>query len=410
LLVDLLQPDVHRDGRLTDKRKAWLVMVVVFVASIAISANRFKVPPVLPVLMDELQVDMVTGGWLMSLSALAGIILAIPAAFLLTRIGLKVTGLIAMTCAIAGGVLGALATGASMMLLGRVIEGISVSLMVVLAPTTVSLWFPPRERGLPMGIWATWVPVGNVLMFNVAHPLMNALGWRAVWWFGVLLSAIGFVLIALVVDSPSRTESGKSDAIVPAGDFGRLLLNPSSWLLALSFAIFGFFILAYNTWAPTYLTDTLDVKPDTASFYASLMFLAGIPANILAGWLLNRMKDRHRLLPTAFLATTVLVFWGFRLGSVSVVVPYMIALGLASNFVPTTTFTLAPETMPSVQFASLGLGIVIAGTNVGSLTGPPALGAIVSTAGWTTASTFLVIVMSIGTIVSWRVAKKLRVS
>ena len=63
-------------------------MVVVFVASIAVAANRFKVPPVLPVLMDELQVDMVTGGWLMSLSSVAGVILAIPTAFLLTRIGL----------------------------------------------------------------------------------------------------------------------------------------------------------------------------------------------------------------------------------------------------------------------------------------------------------------------------------
>ncbi len=385
-------------------------MVTVFVASIAVSANRFKVPPVLPILMDELQVDMVTGGWLMSLSSLAGIILAIPAAFVLTRTGLKLTGLIAMTCALAGGVLGALATGASGLLVGRVIEGISVSLMVILAPTAISLWFPPRERGIPIGIWATWVPVGNVLMFNLAHPLMNALGWRAVWWFGVLLSAVAFVLVALVLSSPPQAESAGSSAFAPPREFGRMLLNPTAWLLALSFALFGFCILGYNTWAPTYLTDTLHIQPDAASFYASVMFLAGIPANILAGWLLNRLRDRYRLLPVAFLATTILFFWSFRLGNISFVVPYMVALGVASNFVPTTTFTLAPETIPSVQFASLGLGIVIAGTNIGSLTGPPALGAVVSTTGWTAGSTFLVIVMSIGTIVSWYVAKRLRAS
>jgi predicted MFS family arabinose efflux permease len=395
---------------LTDKHKAWLVMVVVYVASIAVAANRFKVPPVLPTLMDELQVDMVTGGWLMSLSSLAGIILAIPAAFVLTRTGLKLTGLIAMTCAVVGGVLVAMATGASMMLLGRAIEGVSVSLMVVLSPTAISLWFPPRERGIPMGIWATWVPVGNVLMFNLAHPLMNALGWRAVWWFGLLLSAVAFVLVALVLSSPPQAESGESGAIVPSREFGRMLLNPTAWLLALSFALFGFGILGYNTWAPTYLIETLQIQPDVASFYASVMFLAAIPANIFAGWLLNRLKDRYRLLPLAFLATAILFFWSFRLGSESVVVPYMIALGLASNFVPTTTFTLAPETMPNVQLASLGLGIVIAGTNVGSLAGPPALGAVVSSAGWTAGSTFLLIAMTVGTIVSWYVAKRLRAS
>jgi nitrate/nitrite transporter NarK len=313
-----------------------------------------------------------------------------------------------MTCALVGGVLVAMATGAGVMLLGRAIEGISVSLMVVLAPTAISLWFPPRERGIPMGIWATWVPVGNVLMFNLAHPLMNALGWRAVWWFGLLLSAVAFVLVALVLSSPPQAESGESSAIAPPREFGRMLLNPTAWLLALSFALFGFCILGYNTWAPTYLTDTLNIQPDAASFFASVMFLAGIPANILTGWLINRLKDRYRLLPLAFLATTVLFFWSFRLGNVGIVVPYMIALGLASNSVPTTTFTLAPETMPSIQLASVGLGIVMAGTNIGSLAGPPALGAVVSTAGWTAGSTFLVIVMTVGTIVSWYVAKRLR--
>jgi len=393
---------------LTDKRKAWAVMIVVFVASIAVAANRFKVPPVLPVLMDELQVDMVTGGWLMSISSLAGVILAIPAAFLLTRIGLKLTGLVALGCAITGAVVGALATSAQAMLLGRMIEGISVSLMAVLAPTAISLWFPPRERGLPMGIWAAWVPVGNVIMFNVAHPLMDAFGWRAVWWFGALFAFVAAMLVGFVVDSPSQAGSRASSASGLSGALGRMLFNPSAWLLALAFGTFGFCLLGYNTWAPKFLTDTLHIEPAAANAYASLMFLAAIPANVIAGWMLNRMKDRYNMLPVAFLVTTILFFWSFRLGNVSVVVPYMIALGFASNFIPTATFTLAPETMPSVQFASLALAIVMVGSNVGSVTGPPALGAILSSGSWSAGSACLVVVMGIGAGISWYVAKKLR--
>lgn len=82
---------------MADRRKAWAVMVVVFVASIAIAANRFKVPPALPALMAELRVDMVTGGWMMSVQDVAGIVLAIPGALLLARIGLKLTGLVALS-------------------------------------------------------------------------------------------------------------------------------------------------------------------------------------------------------------------------------------------------------------------------------------------------------------------------
>ena len=361
-------------------------MVVVFVASIAVAANRFKVPPVLPVLMDELQVGMVTGGWLMSLSSVAGIVLAIPVAFLLTRIGLKFTGLVALGCAMAGAVVGALATGTTAMLLGRVIEGISVALIAVLAPTTISLWFPPRERGLPMGIWAAWVPVGNVVMFNLAHPLVNAHGWRAVWWFGALFAFAAFLLVGLVLASPPQPGSEKSSASAPPRDFGRMLLNPSAWLLALTFGAFGFCLLGYNTWAPKFLNDTLHIELAAANAYASLMFLAGIPANIIAGWLINRLRDRYSMLPAAFLLTTILFFWGFRLESVSIVAPYMVALGFVSNFIPTATFTLAPETMPRIQLASLGLAIVMAGTNVGSVAGPPALGAVVSSGSWSAGS------------------------
>jgi len=384
------------------------MMVVVFIASIVVAANRFKIPPVLPVLMDDLHIGMVTGGWLMSVSSVAGILLPIPAALLLARLGLKLTGLIALGCAVAGAAIGAMAPGATTMLLGRTIEGVSVSLIAVLAPTTISLWFPPRERGLPMGIWAAWVPVGNVLMFNMAHPLMDAFGWRAVWWFGAIFSFMAFVLVGLVLVSPPQTGSGESNAPSPPGDLGQMLLNPSAWLLAVAFGAFAFCLLGYNTWAPKFLTDALHIEPAAANAYASLMFLAAIPANILAGWLINRMKDRYKMLPTAFLITTLLYFWGFRLGSVSLVLPYMVALGFASNFIPTATFTLSPDTMPRIEYASLALAIVMVGSNVGAVAGPPVLGAVLSTGHWSAGSITLVIVMAMGTIISWYVAKRLR--
>jgi hypothetical protein len=122
------------------------------------------------------------------------------------------------------------------------------------------------------------------------------------------------------------------------------------------------------------------------------------------------MKNRYSLLPAAFLITGVLFFWSFRLASAGVAVPYMIALGLASNFIPTVTFTLAPETMPSVEYASLALAIVMVGSNLGTLGGPPALASILKTGNWTAGSTGLVVVMGIGTIISWYVAGRAKAS
>jgi MFS family permease len=389
-----------------ERRKGWAVTAVVFFASIAIAANRFKVPPVMQVLMDSLQVDMVTGGWLMSISSVAGIVLAIPAALLMARRGPRNTGLFALGCTVGGAVAGALATNATVLLVGRVIEGISVGLIAVLAPAVISLWFEPQERGLPMGVWAAWVPVGNVLAFNTAHPLQAALGWRGVWWSGALIALVAFALFGLMVDTPPRSAPRKSNSSEHPDSFARMLPNRASWLLGLAFGAFAFCLLGYNTWAPSFLAQELGISASSASFYASLMFVAAIPANVIAGWMVDLTEKRHHLLVTAFVLTGLIFAWSFHLRSISAVAPYMLALGFASNFIPTLVFTLAPETMPSVEYAGLALAIVMIGSNLGSLAGPPALGAILSHDQWTAGSTFFVIVMSLGTIAALLVGRR----
>ena len=165
---------------MSHKKKAWAVMLAVYFASIAAAVNQFKVPPVMQRLMAELGLDMVAGGWAMSVFSVAGLVLAIPTALILRRWGLKLTGTVAMGCTLTGAVVGALSPSATALMAGRLIEGAGSGLIAIIAPAAISAWFPARERGMPMGLWATWVPVGNVIMFNLAHPLMEPFGWRSV--------------------------------------------------------------------------------------------------------------------------------------------------------------------------------------------------------------------------------------
>src|SRR5262245_33977733 len=83
-------------------RYAWVVLIVVFLASVAAPLNQFKVPPLMPVLMKAFSLNLSQAGWLMSIFALTGLILALPAGLILGRIGAKVTGLIALACVVAG--------------------------------------------------------------------------------------------------------------------------------------------------------------------------------------------------------------------------------------------------------------------------------------------------------------------
>jgi MFS family permease len=152
----------------------------------------------------------------------------------------------------------------------------------------------------------------------------------------------------------------------------------------------------------------MSIDAALASFFTSLVFLAAIPANTIAGWVITRIRNRHSLLPVTFLITGVLFAWSFRLQDVRAVVPYMLVLGFVSNFIPAATFTIAPETMPTPEFAGLAIAIVMASSTIGSLAGPPILGAVVSAGGWIAGSVCFVTAMGLGTLITWVVSAQLR--
>jgi predicted MFS family arabinose efflux permease len=383
----------------TDKRQAWAVTIAAVLAGIAVTLNQFKVPPVMPALIADLHLNMATAGWLMSVFALGGVLLSIPAALLLIRVGPKLLGLISLVCVVIGSVLGALAPNTATLLISRIVEGISVGPVAVAVPALISSWFEPRDRGLPMGLWAAWVPIGNVVMFNIAQPLAVPYGWRSLWWFGALLALLVLALFALVVRTPPSNSPGLRVPESPRPRLSEPLL-PSRWLLPLVFGTFTFSLLGYNTWAPAFLTAELHIEPAAANFFASLTFVAGMVANLTAGWAMNHTRHRYLLLTAAVVVSGVLFFWSFRLGSVAVVVPYMLALGFASNFIPTSTLTLAPETVSSPALIGLAMAMLNVVSNLGVLAGPPVIGAIVANGHWERGSLCMVGVMALGLIAS----------
>lgn len=363
------------------KRKAWAVMWVAYLAGVAIALNQFKVPPVMQVLLDSLQVSMATGGWLMSVFSVAGVMFALPAAFLLGRVGPKASGLVALGCTIVGSVIGALAQGAGVLLVGRIIEGIGLALIAVVAPAVISMWFEPQERGLPMGIWSSWVPVATFVMYNIADAIQKSFGWQGIWWLGTAVALVAFVAYAAVVDVPDKGAAGEEKQKGAPVSMGEGLLSLNTWLLALAFCGFNFALIGYSTWAPSYLSEFPGVGTAAANFYASLPSLVLIPGGIFAGWVLDRTRNRKAVLTIALAAVTVVLIWCFKLDTF-IVVPYMIGIGLISSFVPSSTFTLAPETAPRPELAGVALGVVSIGQNFGMLVGPPVIAKAAAGGAW----------------------------
>ena len=88
-------------------RYAWIILAVVYLATFAGRLMLNKVSPLVVDLTDDFGVTMGQVGFLMSMLGLTGLILAIPAGVILQRLGLRITGTIALALLTAGAALGA---------------------------------------------------------------------------------------------------------------------------------------------------------------------------------------------------------------------------------------------------------------------------------------------------------------
>jgi predicted MFS family arabinose efflux permease len=380
---------------------AWVILAVVYLASVAAPLNQFKAPPILPVLMQDLGIDLAQAGSLMSVIALVGLILALPAGILLQRVGPKASGLLALGFMAAGAALGALAGSYTSLMASRVVEGVGIGLIGVIAPATIAMWFPPARQGVPMGIWATWVPVGSVLMYNLAPALAAARGWQAVWWLGAGFALVTMVLYALLVRRPPGLEPLAAQGR-PSLDLRAALANRDIWLLALAFACFNLALVSLGTFYPTFLVEERGYPLNQAAFVASIATLVVLVSAPLAGVISDRTGSRRLVVAIPFLVLAAMMVFPFKVSGWQITA-VMVVQGLAAGAIATATFAAAPEVMRKPQWAGLGLAVILIGQNLGQLIGPVLLGQLIGRVGWVAAGYALIPVCLLGFASAWLV-------
>lgn len=380
---------------------AWVILFVTMLAGVTGPLNQFKVPPMLPVLMESFQLDLSTAGLLMSIFAITGLVVALPAGIIMQKLGAKVTGLVALGCLLAGAALGAIAAGPKALLASRLIEGIGMGLIAVVAPAVIVSWYPPEKRGLPLGVWATWVSLGSLIIYNLAPALNGLAGWRAVWWAGAgfALVALGFFWLLMRVPPGRSTVSPKVSQATPA--LNQALGNRNIWLLALSFGCFNFVVIGViATFFPTFLKSVRGYSLADASFITSLKMVAVILAAPLAGWLSDKIGSPKRVILVSFVALAGFMVFPFTItgGFISA---SMVALGIIAGSLPTATFAAVPQVMGKGHLGGIGIGVVMVGQNLGQLLGPVIFSSLVESTGWVAAGTWTIPVLMLGFAAIW---------
>jgi MFS family permease len=384
---------------------AWVILFAVMIASISAPFAQFKVPPVMSVLMEAYHLNLTSAGWLMSIFAVTGLVLAVPAGIILQKYGSKTTGLLAVASLMIGSLLGALAPNITWFFISRLVEGCGMGLISIVAPAIITDWFPPNQRGLPMGIWATWVSVGSLIIYNLAPKLSASGNWQSVWWASALMSFVAFVLFGLLIRTPPNTQTDNAAVNLPqakkTAGLLRYFLNRDIWLLAVPFACFNIVVIgAISTYYPTFLVKMRDYHLADASFVTSLRMMVVIGAAPLIGWLSDHLASPKQMILLSFIGLGIYMLFPFSSGGW--INPFLMALlGIFAATIPTSIFSSAPEAMKDPQAVGIGMAVLMVGQNAGQLIGPVIFSHLVEAQGWVVAGYWMIPVLAIGFVATW---------
>jgi predicted MFS family arabinose efflux permease len=170
------------------------------------------------------------------------------------------------------------------------------------AYSVIADYFPPRSRGVGLGIYALGVPVGTMFGSAIGAWIDRSYGWRMAFFAvgvpGVLLA----LLMLILVREPPR---GRFDAKAPGADthaaglpllktIGLFFANRTLALTALSSGLSAFVGYALLNWSPSFLIRIRHMdRADLAVYYSLLVGVTGVIGTFGAGWLVDRLSKAN---------------------------------------------------------------------------------------------------------------------
>jgi predicted MFS family arabinose efflux permease len=342
--------------------------------------QQLKLPPVLPILLEEYGFGRLLAGGFMSIYALIGLLLSVRLGRMMQRnVGRYLNAAFALFV-LAAGIMLTWPENGGLFLLGRALEGVGFAILAIAGPSICTASAGSRGLAIAAAAIATWIPLGNLIPNALSAGFGDVLGWRGLWWFGLAATA-AMALWTRTWRGHATLEGGApADANAPDGkspDPAQAERWRAMRLSALLFTLWSIQMFAYFTWVPAYLVETYGVTMREAA----TLFL--VPIIILTVFNLVAAPLLRRGLPVALLlggsAVAQAAIW--------VVIPHssdmvagvlaLVVYAVAAGFIPTCLFATPGTIFGAGPSLSRAFGVLMAGRNLGVLIGPVLTGVLV---------------------------------
>lgn len=343
----------------------------------------------IPLIQQELGLTLVQTSMLLSLFAIFGALMAMPAGLAAPRFGARRCLAVGLMLLGLGSLAGGLANSFPLLLATRTIEGMGFILVATSAPALLTRLTSDENRAPAFALWGVYMPIGMGAMI-LAGIFLDAIGWRPIWFVNAAI-AFGWMAGALFllprdpkVEKSALHQYGFAATIRTFAEDGR------PFLVAGTFFLYGNLYFAVTGLLPVFLIEQYGLSTTAiAPLTAAVIFCNGA-GNLTAGYLLRRGFAFDRIIAWAFGAAVIasaLIFVGLG-GAVPVMIVACIAMGIA-GLVPASVMSSAPTIARDMGHVGAMIGLFMQGSTFGQFTGPPIMAFIAERAGWPVAALFI---------------------
>ena len=312
-------------------------------------------------------------GFIVSLVGFVGIVLGVVAGLVVARIRYRRAMIWALWAGAAVSLFQALLPSLPLMLLSRVVEGLSHLAIVVAAPTLISQLSAQRHRGFTLTLWSTFFGVAFSLLVALGLPLVDAHGIRALFIAHSLWMAVFAIVLTLFLRPLEIAPQGLLSLRGILADHLTIYRSPRMAAPGAGWLFYTFCFLAILTVLPPY------IAPDWRAWVMGAMPLVSIATSMTLGVVALRWITAIRLVQIGFGASVLALLWLlFAPGFPAACLMLAATLGLVQG----ASFAAIPELNDTAATQSNAYGAMAQTGNLGNTLGTPILLSILGVVGY----------------------------
>ena len=386
-------------------RNPW--QLVLFIICIGVSTAFYigKVPPALPYMREELEMSLVTAGWVVSIFNALGTIIGIAVGSMADRLGPERVVTFSLIILPLGSLIGFFSGNVELLLCSRLMEGVGYTSIFVSGPALIARIVTNENRATAVSLWSSTTPIGMTLAVILAPIFIDSFGWRSLWIGTALFTLIMFSIFQIF--SLSKTIPEQNNSKTNLHHIKSIIKISGPWLLAISFLTYTFQWMSIMVWLPTFSVEERELKIGVTAGLTATAIAINIPGNWLGSWLVHRGISRWVIITIASstMGLSSLIIFSeyfpdlFRYGMV-LIFSFVGGLQPAALISGTTFHTPSPNQLGATN------GLLYQGSQCGQFIGPPLIAAVVTATGvWDMAGLLLFTLSFVNLIIATRIRK-----